>query len=499
LGIGDDEINSIIVKNGYKVLLYRDDYFSGSVLARVSNDPSFENNNFEDSISSLVVLNNGDSIEDIEHHCHSEDECCDECCDICCEDGECCNYCNNEDDDEDDCNYDDEDDDDDCYYDDEDDEEDDEEECTPTPTPTATPTRTPTATPTPTPTATPTPTPTATPIPAGVVSDLAVSLSTDKMKYSEGQTIKYTIDFKNKYNIETGEVIIRGEIPPNTVIANAFGGNIIGNVIEWKFPKLTPLFSGRITYEVMVTKLNKDEVYASNTAYITSTEDTLENTGDDTSTIKVLLYRIDSQNGYHTYYIVGYPDRNFKPYNNVTRAEVATILARVSGIENPKRQAGFFNDVNADHWASGFIEAASNELGLFTGYPDGSFKPNAPITRAELAVVTAKFLKTGSPAPFIVHFNDSLGHWGRNFIEEAYRYKLTVGYSDGSFKPNEYIKRSEMVTMVNKMLYRGPLNVSTATFPDVTPNHWAFGQVEEASRNHWFIRDSNGNEIMQVR
>jgi hypothetical protein len=228
---------------------------------------------------------------------------------------------------------------------------------------------------------------------------------------------------------------------------------------------------------------------------IRTPEDTLENTDDDTSSIKVLLF--SEKSSYHKLYIIGYPDLLFKPERNVTRAEVATIFSRILGYDSELPVDGVFKDVQANHWASGFIAKATRDLKLFRGYQDGTFHPNEPITRAELAIVTTKFLNTGESAPFVVHFSDSTNHWAKNFIEQAYRYKLVTGYKDNTFRPDEKILRSELVTMINKMLYRGPLLVKSPTFPDVALSHWANGQVEEASLNHSFIRDSMGNETLK--
>lgn len=345
-------------------------------------------------------------------------------------------------------------------------------------------------------TSTPPPQVSPTRYPGGMVLDMSVSLSTDKMKYTDGQTITYTIDYANKYNVQTGVIIVKAEIPQYTTLMDSAGGVVTGNAIEWTYNSLNPLQTGRIIYTVRVNTLDKPEVYANNTATIFAPQDVLQNINDDTSSIKVLLYSQNQNIGNHTLYIIGYPDKLFKPEQSITRAEVATIFARISGYYNPEPTSGFFNDVPSSHWASGFI-AKSKDLQLFNGYHDGTFHPNEPITRAELAIVTTKYLKTGNAAPFVLHFADSDNHWAKDFIEQAYRYKLVTGYDDNTFRPNEFIKRSELVTMVNKMLFRGPLSVSSPKFPDVQPSHWAYGQVEESCIDHDFYRDNNGNEIMK--
>lgn len=425
LGINDNEINSILVKKDYRVLLYKDDQFQGPYLERTINDPSFVNNNFANMISSIILVKIGDSLESVPNYDASMD---------------------------------------------------------------VRPTLTDTVTPTPKRNT------------SGIPSDLAIRLSTDKMKYQSGQTIDYVIEYKNAYHLATGEVIIRAEIPANTSLLDAAGGTVQGNTIQWKFSKLDPLSHSRIVYRVRVNDLNQAEVMVTNQANILNLSDTVENISDDTSSIKVLLFSTSGKaasfgSNFHSAYVVGYPDASFRPDKEVTRAEVATIFAKISGMSPPAVQHSTFSDVPPSHWAFGNIALATTQLGLFNGYPDGSFKPNAPMTRAEIAIVASKYLKANHVHPFTLHFSDIEQHWAKNFIEEAYRYQLVKGYVDGSFKPNHNVKRAELVTIINKMLYRGPLFSITPRFPDVKVDHWAFGQVEEAAGAHRYIRDSNGNEI----
>jgi hypothetical protein len=328
------------------------------------------------------------------------------------------------------------------------------------------------------------------------VPDLGISLSSDKSRYEDGQIITYTIDFKNRYKREIGGVVIKGEIPPFTKIENAAGGEVKGNIIQWKYSKLSPLTNGKITYQVLVENLDTAEVVSKNSASIISNEEILQNKSDDISILKVLLFSKNAEVKNHSQYIVGYPDKTFGPYRNVTRAEVATVFSRISEVKYSENRENNFSDVHSNYWASSFINIATKKMNLFKGYEDGTFRPDVPITRAELAVVAIKYLKTGNPTPFLINFEDSAEHWAKNFIEEAYRNKLVVGYSDGSFQPSTYISRSEFVTIVNKMLFRGPLITKTSIFPDVSTDYWAFGHINEASQNHSYKRDKDGNEIL---
>jgi hypothetical protein len=334
-------------------------------------------------------------------------------------------------------------------------------------------------------------------IPGGVLIDLGVSVSTDKMKYTDNQIITYTIEYQNNYNIETGPVVIKAQIPKNTNLFDSINASTTANGIEWNFRSLQPRQRGRVIYRVRVDELNVPEVFTSNTVEIVPLEDILENPENAKSSIQVLLFSSRENGGYHNQYIVGYPDGTFNPSNNITRAEIATVLARISGINRPARKGNIFPDVGADHWASGFIAAATQELGLFSGYPDGTFRPDAPITRGELATLSTKFSELGNPTPLEDVFLDSSQHWAKNFIAEAYRYRIIAGYPDGTFRPDNNIARAEAVTMINRMTYRGPLIVSTPTFPDVLKTNWAFGNVESAARSYEFVRTATGDEILK--
>jgi len=108
---------------------------------------------------------------------------------------------------------------------------------------------------------------------------------------------------------------------------------------------------------------------------------------------------------------------------------------------------------------------------LFTGYPDGSFKPNQNITRAEFSLKEEKIEKS--------KFGDTKGHWAQQFIEQLSDLGYINGYPDGTFKPNNNIKRSESVALINRAMGRGPLHGAPQVFEDVPQTHWAFKDIEE--------------------
>ena len=333
-------------------------------------------------------------------------------------------------------------------------------------------------------------------IPVALPVDLAVSISADRSTYTKGQIITYTVKYKNMLDTPTGEFEIAAQIPSYTSISDSADGDVKGGIIVWKIPGLPAKDEGQKVYKVLVNDFKEPEVIVSNTARIISKEQ-LINTEDDSSTIKVMLRSDKNGEVLHSAYIYGYPDKTFKPEKQVTRAEVAAMFTKLLNLEIKRETQAAYSDVPMEHWAAGVIQAAT-DAGLFKGYEDNTFRPDATITRAELAVVIGKYLKLEEVKPFKIHYSDIGGHWALNLIEEVTRYNIIEGYEDGTFRPDEKIKRSETVTLINKMLYRGPLKVDKSSFADVEVNHWAFGHIEEAARDHVLKLDQFGDEIYQA-
>ena len=185
----------------------------------------------------------------------------------------------------------------------------------------------------------------------------------------------------------------------------------------------------------------------------------------------------------------------------MTRAEVAVIFARILKLKDQGYVKGnkVFSDVDVNFWAAEHIEA-TYAVGLFKGYEDGAFRPNQPITRAELAVVISKYLKITTYPEYSVlakYFTDVSGHWAESVISEIYRYDIIKGYEDGTFRPDNTITREETITMINQMLHRGPLMGAEPSFPDNLKTNWSFGHVEEATNTHKSYYNEDGSETLE--
>ncbi len=189
-------------------------------------------------------------------------------------------------------------------------------------------------------------------------------------------------------------------------------------------------------------------------------------------------------------YIKGYPDGTFKPQDNVTRAEAAQMFATLlnGGTNFGTSSMTKFSDAN-DDWYSKAINyvVAKN---LISGYPNGTFKPNESITRAEFAQMISGYVKNEKKTSS--DFEDVKDHWAKDAIDKLYGNKNVNGYPDGSFKPNAKITRAEAVTILNSVFNRNTNknslnNVNTSSlnkFSDVSEGFWAYYNILDAANTH---------------
>ena len=193
----------------------------------------------------------------------------------------------------------------------------------------------------------------------------------------------------------------------------------------------------------------------------------------------------------HYAYVVGYPDGMVYPQKNITRAEVATIFFRL--LEDKTREANMtksngYNDMKNGAWYTCAVSTLS-KMGIIKGYEDGSFKPDASISRAEFAAIAARFDPDGDKTP--ATFSDVSSHWAKDEISIAANHGWIKGYEDGSFKPDQKITRAETMTLVNRVLKRLPetkddLHKDMKTWPDnQNESAWFYLAVQEATNSHY--------------
>ena len=201
----------------------------------------------------------------------------------------------------------------------------------------------------------------------------------------------------------------------------------------------------------------------------------------------------------HYAYVVGYSDGTVRPNANISRAEVAAIFFRL--LKEDVRDGNLtaentFTDVTGGQWHNKAISTMA-KLGVVKGRNAEAFDPDAPITRAEFATICARFDKAQISTSS--NFTDISGHWAEKSIERAATLGWIAGYSDGTFRPSNYITRAEAMTMINRVLCRMPqseddlLNGMTV-WPDNHPTDWHYLAVQEATNSHDFDRKGEVNE-----
>ncbi|WP_182303683.1 S-layer homology domain-containing protein [Cohnella cholangitidis] len=322
--------------------------------------------------------------------------------------------------------------------------------------------------------------------------NLAVNLTTSSNVVEEKSIATITVDYLNDGTaiLESGEIKVT--IPDGAEVVDAGGGKVSGNTITWQVKDLAIGQKGSYPVKLKFPAAGSAEKIVDVKVQGYNKDGELANPDSAKASMKLMMFSNRYGVVEHIRYILGHPDGEFKTKNTLSRAELAAIIARLTNGGHTTEKAQY-SDVPSKHWASGYIRIVTDN-GIFTGFNDGTFRPNAPITREELAVVMARFLKLDGSNPINAHFADVKGRWSAAAIEALYRNGMVKGYQDGSFKPGNSIIRSEAVTLINKMLFRGPLVNVEPTFPDVSKSHWAFGQVEEASHSHKAIRNRDGSE-----
>ena len=199
----------------------------------------------------------------------------------------------------------------------------------------------------------------------------------------------------------------------------------------------------------------------------------------------------------HIQYIKGYPWGTVGPDSPITRAETAEIIYRLlEASRSGHTLVSQFPDVTGNEWYAESVTYLAS-IGIVKGYLDGTFMPDNPITRAEFATMISGF--DNLAVADYNKFDDVVGHWAIGYINSAAEKGWVSGYLDGEFKPENYITRAEVVSVINRMLNR---RIEIQDVPDWAPafddlpvSHWAYTDITEASIGHNYERKQNGYEI----
>lgn len=310
-----------------------------------------------------------------------------------------------------------------------------------------------------------------------------------------GPVIKATVDSENKVNCLVLNVYYDRDM--HTVTFDTQGGTKIDPVmVRCGNPVAQPITPSKAGYYFSGWFLNGSKYNFSTpvTSDITITAEFTKyapvNPVPPTVEVKDLAFNTTD----HFAYVNGYPNGTVQPEGNITRAEVAAILYRVMDakcVEKYATDKNTFADVDAFKWYNTYISTLAN-AGVIVDSANGYFRPNEAITRAELAAMIAQFAKVDLTKS--VSFNDVLAnHWASKEIAIAAKMGWINGYPDGSFRPDATITRAEMITMINRALNRVPsaedhLLAGMVTFPDCQSGQWYYLAVQEATNGHTYNR-----------
>ena len=202
----------------------------------------------------------------------------------------------------------------------------------------------------------------------------------------------------------------------------------------------------------------------------------------------------------HYAYIIGGKDGLAHPQDQITRGEVATIYFRMLTDESRNElwsQSNPYTDVQPDTWCNAAVSTMTR-AGVIEGFSDGTFRPYAPITRAQFAAIAVRFFEVVYSGED--KFSDIADHWARDYINKAAEAAIINGYSDGTFRPNQNITRAQAMAIFNRVLGRAPdkdhMLPGMTTWPDnMDRSAWYYADVQEATNSHDYEiqTDSEGN------
>ena len=214
---------------------------------------------------------------------------------------------------------------------------------------------------------------------------------------------------------------------------------------------------------------------------------------EDQSTQRIWIYEEDGK-GQFSAYVTGYPDTSFRADNSITREEVAAIMARAFN-HKTVNTTKTFTDVKKTSWSYNYIMACATK-GIITGYPNNTFKPFGNITRAELYAMTYRAMEIpeDEKALFVPKAYKNLDSWEKNYLAGLTRLKMLKGMKETD--ASEEASRAEVVYLVNGVQFRNPSKRLDVNYSDLSSSHWCAKDICAASVNYQFKRGADGKEIV---
>lgn len=358
--------------------------------------------------------------------------------------------------------------------------------------------------------------PTNTPLEATVMNYQLAIYPTTKMKgangiyYEDSETAVEKMTFTNTYTYDAEVIPPAATITANTtdtqgkpltgasfVLTDSRGreaytatSNANGIV---RFPDVS---NG--TYTLLEKSAPKGYVASDETYTLTVSDSRITMNGKDYSPVTFVNRKAAELNRTdHLAFLSGYANGTFEPDRNMTRAEVTTMFARLltEKMAADQTYSNTFSDVAKSHWAANYI-GYMQQFGIITGYADGSFRPDASVTRAEFAAIASRFetLTEGTKS-----FSDvPSSHWAAKYINFAATRGWVNGYADGTFRPNNSITRAEVAAVTCRLLERNADQSyirshlsELRAFTDVSESHWAYWYTMEAANGHDYTKSGS--------
>lgn len=358
--------------------------------------------------------------------------------------------------------------------------------------------------------------PTNTPLEATVMNYQLAIYPTTKMKgangiyYEDSETAVEKMTFTNTYTYDAEVIPPAATITANTtdtqgkpltgasfVLTDSQGreaytatSNASGIV---RFPDVS---NG--TYTLLEKSAPKGYVASDETYTLTVSDSRITMNGKDYAPVTFVNRKAAELNRTdHLAFLSGYANGTFEPDRNMTRAEVTTMFARLltEKMAADQTYSNTFSDVAKSHWAANYI-GYMQQFGIITGYADGSFRPDASVTRAEFAAIASRFerLTEGTKS-----FSDVPGsHWAAKYINFAATRGWVNGYADGTFRPNNSITRAEVAAVTCRLLERNADQSyirshlsELRAFTDVSESHWAYWYTMEAANGHDYTKSGS--------
>lgn len=252
------------------------------------------------------------------------------------------------------------------------------------------------------------------------------------------------------------------------------------------------------TYTLLEKSAPKGYVASDETYTLTVSDSRITMNGKDYAPVTFVNRKAAELNRTdHLAFLSGYANGTFEPDRNMTRAEVTTMFARLltEKMAADQTYSNTFSDVAKSHWAANYI-GYMQQFGIITGYADGSFRPDASVTRAEFAAIASRFEKLTEGTKSFSDVPSS--HWAAKYINFAATRGWVNGYADGTFRPNNSITRAEVAAVTCRLLERNADQSyirshlsELRAFTDVSESHWAYWYTMEAANGHDYTKSGS--------